>query len=45
LTVIKAFDTLLKKRWEKADKEFKKAITAVRIDINKKKNVRRRKGV
>jgi hypothetical protein len=45
LTVIKALNTLLKKLREKADKEFKKAITAVRIDINKKKNVLRRKRV
>jgi hypothetical protein len=45
LTAIKALNTLLKKRWEEADKEFKKATTAARIDINKKKNVLRRKGV
>jgi hypothetical protein len=44
LTVIKALDTLLKKRREEANKEFKKATTAARIDINKKKNVLRRKG-
>jgi hypothetical protein len=36
---------LTKKRQEEANKEFKKAITAARIDINKKKNVLRRKGV
>jgi hypothetical protein len=45
LTAIKALDTLLKKRREKADKEFKKAITAVRININKKKNALRRKRI
>jgi hypothetical protein len=45
LTAIEALDTLLKKRREEADKEFKKAITAARIDINKKKNVLRRKRV
>jgi hypothetical protein len=45
LTVIKALDTLLKKRWKKADKEFKKVTTAVRIDINKKKNALRRKRI
>jgi hypothetical protein len=45
LTVIKALNTLLKKRWEKANKEFKKATTAVRIDINKKKNTLKRKGI
>jgi hypothetical protein len=44
LTVIEALDTLLKKRQEKADKEFKKITTAARIDINKK-NALRRKGV
>jgi hypothetical protein len=44
LTEIKALDTLLKKRGEEADKEFKKATTAARIDINKKKNALRRKG-
>jgi hypothetical protein len=45
LAVIKAFDTLLKKRQEKTDKEFKKATTATRIDINKKKNALRKKEV
>jgi hypothetical protein len=45
LTVIEALDTLLKKRREKADKEFKKATMATRIDINKKKNALRRKGI
>jgi hypothetical protein len=45
LTAIKALNTLLKKRQEKADKEFKKATTAVRIDINKKKNALRRKRI
>jgi hypothetical protein len=44
LTAIEALDTLLKKRREEANKEFKKATTAVRIDINKK-NALRRKGV
>jgi hypothetical protein len=42
---IEALDTLLKKRREEADKEFKKATTAARIDINEKKNALRRKGV
>jgi hypothetical protein len=45
LTVIKALNTLLKKRQEEANKEFKKATTVVTININKKKNVLRRKGV
>jgi hypothetical protein len=45
LTAIEALDTLLKKRQEEADKEFKKATTAARIDINKKKNALRRKGI
>jgi hypothetical protein len=46
LTAIEALDTLLKKRQEEAaDKEFKKATTAARIDINKKKNALRRKEV
>jgi hypothetical protein len=44
LTAIEAFDTLLKKRQEKADKEFKKTTTAARIDVNKKKNALKRKG-
>jgi hypothetical protein len=44
LTAIEALDTLLKKRREEADKEFKKATTAARIDINKK-NALRRKGI
>jgi hypothetical protein len=44
LTAIKALDTLLKKCQGKANKEFKKATTAARIDINKK-NALRRKGV
>jgi hypothetical protein len=43
LTAIEALDTLLKKRQEKADKEFKKATTAARIDVNKK-NALKRKG-
>jgi hypothetical protein len=45
LTAIKALNTLLKKRQEEANKEFKKATTAARIDINKKKNTLRRKGI
>jgi hypothetical protein len=45
LTAIKALDTLLKKRREEANKEFKKATTAVRIDINKKKNALRKKKI
>jgi hypothetical protein len=45
LTAIKALNTLLKKRRKEADKEFKKATTAARIDINKKKNALRRKGI
>jgi (p)ppGpp synthase/HD superfamily hydrolase len=45
LTAIEALDTLLKKRREEANKEFKKVTTAVRIDINQKKNALRRKGV
>jgi hypothetical protein len=45
LTAIEALDTLLKKRREEANKEFQKVTTAVRIDINKKKNALRRKGV
>jgi hypothetical protein len=45
LTVIKAFNTLLKKRREKANKEFKKATTAAKINIKKKKNTLKRKGI
>jgi hypothetical protein len=45
LTAIEALDMLLKKRREEADKEFKKVTTAARIDINKKKNVLRRKRI
>jgi hypothetical protein len=45
LTAIEALNTLLKKRWEEADKEFKKATTAIRININKKKNTLRRKRI
>jgi hypothetical protein len=45
LTAIKALNTLLKKRQEKTDKEFKKTTTAARININKKKNTLRRKGI
>jgi hypothetical protein len=44
LTVIKAFNILLKKRKEEANKEFKKVTTATKIDINKK-NVLRKKEV
>jgi hypothetical protein len=40
-----ALDTLLKKRQKKADEDCKKVIMVARIDINKKKNVLRRKGV
>jgi hypothetical protein len=45
LTAIEALDTLLKKRHEKADENCKKVIIVARIDINKKKNALRRKGV
>jgi hypothetical protein len=45
LTAIEALNTLLKKRWEEANKEFKKATTAARIDINKKKNALRKKRI
>jgi hypothetical protein len=45
LTAIEALNTLLKKRQEKAEKEFKKATTAARIDVNKNKNALRRNGV
>jgi hypothetical protein len=45
LTAIEALNTLLKKRREEVNKEFKKTTTAARIDINKKKNALRRKEV
>jgi hypothetical protein len=45
LTAIEALDSIIKKEREEADEELRKVSREARIDLNKKKNALRKRGV